>query len=211
MPLATAALDARAARRVAAAAIAAALQGVFYWLILHEAVGPTALPAAAPLEVTILQTVRRLKPALLSRKRRRPPRQVGQRREFPPQAEATEPTTLPRAVKPAPHPRADWSRAIPAEVRAEESGSRAGKFRFGFPRQSAPVPAAPEFGWDYAATHRLVPLPRGGILLSLNDHCALVIYGFIFLPGCRIGRIPANGELFDHMHDRRDEGSGSLP
>ena len=40
------------------------------------------------------------------------------------------------------------------------------------------------------------------MLININDHCALVIYGFIF-PICQIGRIPANGHLFDHMRDRR--------
>ena len=40
---------------------------------------------------------------------------------------------------------------------------------------------------------------------------ALVIYGFMFFPGCRIGRIPANGQLFDHMHDRRHDRPGALP
>ena len=40
------------------------------------------------------------------------------------------------------------------------------------------------------------------MLLNINDRCAIVIYGLIF-PVCRIGRIPANGHLFDHMRDRR--------
>jgi len=201
MPPATAASDARAAPRVTAAAIAAALQGVFYWLILHEAVGPPAPPASTPLEVTILQAGRRLEPALPPLKRRRS-RQEAKRRKVPPPAAAMQPITLPQTVKPARHPPIDWPRAMQREAHAEALRPPARRLRFGFPRQAAPAAAVPEFGWDYASTHRLQALPQGGMLLNLNDHCALVIYGFIF-PFCRIGRIPVNGRLFDHMRDRR--------
>ncbi len=212
MLLATAALDARVARRVVVAAIAAALQGIFCWLILREAVEPIALPGPRPLEVTILRTVSRFRPAKQPRKHRpRTPRQqVAPRVEAPRRVALTNPITLPQAVNDARHAPTDWQRAMHGEVRAEESRSRAGKVRFGFPRQPAPAPAAPKFGWDYASTHRLEGLPRGGILINLNDHCALVFYGLMLFPGCRIGRIAVNGHLFDHMRDRRN-GSGGLP
>lgn len=215
MLLATAALDARVARRVVVAAIAAALQGVFCWLILREAVEPIALPAPRPLEVTILQTVSRVRPAKQPRKhRRRTARQQAAPRapgaQPPPRADLTNAVTLPRPAKPAQHAPVDWQRAMQGEVRAEESRSRARQLRFGFPRQSASAPATPRFGWDYASTHRLEALPQGGMLINLNDHCALVFYGLMLFPGCRIGRIPANGHLFDHMRDRRS-GSGGLP
>ena len=202
MALATAALDARTARRVTAAAIAAALQGVFYWLILHEAVEPTAPPAATPLEVTLLQTVRRLKPTTLTRKRRALRRPAARRQEAAPPAAKIHPVTLPRAANPPRFPAIDWSGAMQREVRAEESQAPARKLRFGFPQQPARAAAVPEFGWDYASTHRLQALPQGGMLINLNDRCGLVFYGFLF-PFCRIGRIPVNGHLFDHMRDRR--------
>lgn len=198
---ATAALDARAARRVTAATLAAALQGVFYWLILHEVVAPTALPDATPLEVTILQTVRRLEPATQPRRRRRP-RQLLRRREGPRPDTVAQPITLPRSIERARHPPIDWSRALQGEARAQELRTPAHRLVFGSLRRSAPAPAAPEFGWDHASTHRLELLPQGGMLLNINDRCAIVIYGLIF-PVCRIGRIPANGHLFDHMRDRR--------
>lgn len=209
---ATAALDARVARRVVVAAVAAALQGIFWWLILREAVEPIALPGQRPLEVTILQTVSRFRPAKQPRKhRQRTPRlQVAPRVEAPRRVALTNPITLPQAVNAAPHAPVDWQRAMQGEVRAEESHSRAGKVRFGFPRQPVPAPATPKFGWDYASTHRLEALPRGGILINLNDHCALVFYGLMLFPGCRIGRIAVNGHLFDRMRDRRS-GSGGLP
>lgn len=212
MLLATPALDARVARRVVVAAIAAALQGIFCWLILREAVEPIALRGSRPLEVTILQTISHVRPANQPRKRRqRTPRQkVAPRVEAPRRVELTNPTTLPQAVNTVPHAPIDWQRAMHGEVRAEESRSRAGQVRFGFPRQPDPPPATLEFGWDYASTHRLEALPEGGILINLNDHCALVFYGLMLFPGCRIGRIAVNGHLFDHMRDRRN-GSGGLP
>lgn len=88
------------------------------------------------------------------------------------------------------------------ELRTQESRQPAKQLRFSFPRQPAPAAAVPKFGWDHASTHRLEALPQGGMLINLNDHCALVVYGFLF-PFCRIGRIPVNGHLFDHMRDAR--------
>ncbi|MHB8815601.1 MAG: hypothetical protein ACYDAE_20380 [Steroidobacteraceae bacterium] len=212
MSLATGALDARGARRVVVAAIAAALQGIFCWLILRETVEPIALPGPRPLEVTILQTVSRLRPAKQPRKHRRrtPRQQMATRVEASRRVERTNPIAPPQAVNSPSHAPLDWQQAMHGEVRAEESRSSAGKVRFGFPRQPAPAPAAAKFGWDYASTHRLEALRRGGILINLNDHCALVFYGLMLFPGCRIGRIAVNGHLFDHMRDRRN-GSGGLP
>lgn len=82
--------------------------------------------------------------------------------------------------------------------------------RIGFPRLPARAPHRHRFGWDYAATHRIEELPTGGILVMLNDHCALV---FAPLPfgGCALGGIKANGNLFKHMDEPRKQGPGSLP
>jgi hypothetical protein len=49
------------------------------------------------------------------------------------------------------------------------------------------------------------------MLVNITDHCVLVVYGFIVIPGCKLGRIAANGHLFDRMHDRRKEPGGGLP
>jgi hypothetical protein len=197
--LATAALDARAARRVTAAAIAAALQGVLYWLIVHEAVGPAALPTSTPLEITILQTARRLRPATIPRKRRQrvPQRQTVLRKKVP-------------AAKAAPHAPVDWPQAVEAEVRAAEARSRGPHIvRFGFPQEPAPTPTAPAFGWDYAHTHRIVPLPHGGMIINLSDHCFINVWVPIAL--CLLGKLPVNGHLFDHLHDPRDPHEDELP
>jgi hypothetical protein len=58
-----------------------------------------------------------------------------------------------------------------------------------------------QFGWDYAATHR-VETSQGLPIIHLSDRC---VVGFLLiLPffGCGFGgEIPVNGDLFKHMHD----------
>jgi hypothetical protein len=58
-----------------------------------------------------------------------------------------------------------------------------------------------QFGWDYAATHR-VETSQGVPIIHLGDRC---VVGFLLmLPffGCGFGgEIPVNGDLFKHMHD----------
>jgi hypothetical protein len=71
---------------------------------------------------------------------------------------------------------------------------------FGFPHRSAPAAKPPEFGWDYAATHRVESLPQGGLLVNLNDRCVLLLAPLPFA-FCGIGTKKANGELFEHMRD----------
>ena len=56
----------------------------------------------------------------------------------------------------------------------------------------------PEFGWS-AATHRIAPLPGGGLVYTLNDHCQLLVFPMPFI-GCAVGKIEANGDLFKYMH-----------
>jgi hypothetical protein len=62
-------------------------------------------------------------------------------------------------------------------------------------------PAAPEFGWDHARTHRVETIEGGGSMLWINDRCFIVMYGLIPFPMCGIGKIPVRGDLFDHMRD----------
>lgn len=206
MPLAMAPWDARAGRRIAAAAIAAALQGAFCWLILREIVAPTAPLTSTPLEVTILQTARRLQPATLPPTRRPgvSPRQSAPVSQVPPPAETPQPIT-------PPHAPIDWQQAMQGEVRAEESRPHAGQLHFGFPQAPAPDHAATaEFGWDYAHTHRVEQLSEGGMLINITDRCMVVLY-VLPIPLCKIGAMPANGQLFDHIHDRRKDQPGALP
>jgi hypothetical protein len=67
---------------------------------------------------------------------------------------------------------------------------------------SPTVPAAPTFSWDYAATHRLESSAQG-LIINLNDRCLLLISLSIMavIGGCKLGEIPARGDLFMHMRD----------
>jgi hypothetical protein len=60
-----------------------------------------------------------------------------------------------------------------------------------------------EFGWSHSRIHRVEALQGGGSILWLNDRCFLILVGIPF-PMCRIGKVPARGDLFDHMRDSRD-------
>ncbi|MGH8294621.1 MAG: hypothetical protein ACRETZ_03850 [Steroidobacteraceae bacterium] len=212
MPPMAAAWIMHAGRRVVAAAIALAFQGVFYWLILHETLEPTAAPKSTPLEVSISTATSRPRPAPLTRKRRRPTltaRPPIQKAVSPAAAPIEQPTTVPRLAKPAPHAPIDWRQGIQGEVRAEQSRSRPRKLDFGFPHERAAVSPAPAFGWDYAHTHRIVPLPHGGMIINFSDRCSINVW--FPIPFCRFGKIPANGHLFDDMHDSTSDRPGGLP
>jgi hypothetical protein len=211
MPVAAAALEARAAGRVAAAAIALALQGAFYWLILQEVIRqPTAPLSSTPLEVTVLQKAKRLRP-LSSPLNSRPeiPKRLAPPSEPPPPAGMTEPITLPRESKSAPPAAIDWRQALQSEARAEQAPSGPRKLRFGFPRAPRPDPAPPKFGWDYARTHRIVPLPHGGMIINFSERCSINVWYPI--PLCRFGKLPVNGHLFDGLRSRRRDRADGLP
>ncbi|MBS0379022.1 MAG: hypothetical protein JSS29_11100 [Proteobacteria bacterium] len=59
---------------------------------------------------------------------------------------------------------------------------------------------APEFHWDYAATHRVETSQEGGYLIHLNDQCVLVI-AMMFMPACTLEKPEVRGDLFEHMRD----------
>ena len=69
------------------------------------------------------------------------------------------------------------------------------------PRFARPAPRTPEFGWDQSKIHRVESLPAGGLLIHLNDRCSLSLSGFL-IPMCKLGKIEARGDLFDHIGDR---------
>lgn len=62
-------------------------------------------------------------------------------------------------------------------------------------------PATPQFGWDHAHIHRVEPIPGGGLVVNLNDRCAIVVKFPFLLPGCKIGKMESRGDLFTHMKD----------
>jgi hypothetical protein len=69
----------------------------------------------------------------------------------------------------------------------------------------------PEFGWSHSRIHRVESLAEGGSIIWINDRCFIAAVGLIPLPFCRIGKIAARGDLFEHVRDPRDLGSNSAP
>jgi len=115
---------------------------------------------------------------------------------IPPAAIAAPPTE----EKPE-HPPVDWSGELSRSARDSVDAESAPKPRdFGFPHKPSAPGKTTEFAWDYAATHRVESIAEGGVLIHLNDNCVLV---FVPLPFaiCAPGKKPANGALFEHMHD----------
>ena len=111
-------------------------------------------------------------------------------------------------------PQIDWARE--AEVSAsrqlsqdEEARRLAAPFSHNFEAAPRPQPT-PSFGWSRAHTQRIEPLKTGGTLLRLNDRCVLVFAG-VLLPMCQIGKIPARGDLFEHMDDAPVLGAAPSP
>jgi hypothetical protein len=86
-------------------------------------------------------------------------------------------------------------------VAAEDNAARqAAALTARFKPLPGPRVRGPEFGWDYAATHRITRPQGGGLLIALNDRCAIFIF-LLPMIGCSIGpQPPANGDLFKYMH-----------
>lgn len=122
-----------------------------------------------------------------------------------PPAEITLPPEVPRGEAPrVMAPRIDWAReaelSASRQLQKDEEDRRLGAtFSHDFSAQR-PVRPPPQFRWSHAHTNRLEPLETGGTLIWLNDRCALVFAGAVF-PVCAIGKIPARGDLFEHMND----------
>jgi hypothetical protein len=106
--------------------------------------------------------------------------------------------------------RVHWMQALQREARDLQSGASVSKRHFGIPHVEEFEPAhrpQPWPGWNHAVTHRMRELTTGGTLIMINDHCGIVFAPFPII-GCVLDQIKSNGNLFEHMHDRRP---GSLP
>jgi hypothetical protein len=112
--------------------------------------------------------------------------------------EITPPNDASNAIQPP----VDWVGELSRAATDAASKQSAQKPKdFGFPHSPAAATAKPpQFGWDYASTHRLESLPGGGLLVRLNDNCVLVLLPLPFA-GCAIGKRKAKGDLFEHMSD----------
>jgi hypothetical protein len=155
---------------------------------------PLASHVQAPAETPAAPEAPRKKPSIT-----RETQLIAIPKEQPPQpAETTTPAPI------------DWNAeaALTAKQRAQsaaEPGPRALDQHgtgLDFDGGLGPDPESkPEFGWYHARIHRIEALEGGGSILWLNDRCFIVMAGVIPFPMCGIGKIPARGDLFDHMHD----------
>jgi hypothetical protein len=106
----------------------------------------------------------------------------------------------------------DWAaEAADAASRVPQGEESRGRARtFGMPPASAMFapapPRKPGFAWNYARTHRVEALPGGVTVFNLNDHCSIALLWVLPFFGCQLGKIPARGDLFDHLRDPPDPG-----
>jgi hypothetical protein len=143
---------------------------------------------------------------------RKPARPMTLRAPSPakPVAKQETPEGAPEPETPATAPVAiDWAkeaeRAAAHSIEAEEEARRraSGLIPGRGPNIGTAVArhAPHEFGWDHAHIHRVEQIPDGGLIVNLNDRCAIVIRFPMLLGGCKLGKIEARGDLFSHMHD----------
>jgi hypothetical protein len=112
----------------------------------------------------------------------------------------------------------DWRRELQiaansqmeAEERKRHQPSPLAPHDFSAAKPGSTDDSKPEFGWSHAATHRVEEIPTGGLLININDRCfiAWVIFPF---PLCKVGKMPARGDLFQHMKDPPALGEPELP
>jgi len=181
----------------------AALHGLVLLLLVIETRARLVarMSDATPLIVTLLEAreLRQTPPAT-----RRVPH-VRSLRAIAPAAAPSE------AAPPAPSSAAgitiDWAAEAAAAANAQLAADarRALQANALAPPQSA-LFAAPakrrEFHWDDASIHRTEAVPGLATIVHLNDQCAVALFLFIpFAAGCTLDKLPARGDLFDHMHD----------
>jgi hypothetical protein len=118
---------------------------------------------------------------------------------------APEPESSSITPTPAPDWRAEARIAANDELEAEERKRQSlfalAPHDFSGVRPGSSDDSKPRFGWNHARTHRVEELSGGGLLININDRCAMVLVFIFPFPGCKIGKISARSDLFDHMQD----------
>jgi hypothetical protein len=118
---------------------------------------------------------------------------------------------LPEEQSNAIHAPIDWADELTRAAKdATADGSAQAPKDFGFPHRPSAPAKAPQFDWDYAATHRVQPIAGGGLLINLNDRCVLVLFPLPFF-ACGVGTKAANGELLKHMGKPKEAEAGAVP
>ena len=136
--------------------------------------------------------------------------------KLPPPSQAHVPAQPERLPEPAsqstPTPKIDWANAVQQAI-ADELAAQSTEQRkaqgFTSPNPALPtspeIRAKPEFGWQRWRLHRIEAMSQGGFVVHLSERCVLVV-SVLLLPACKIGKIPARGDLFEHMDDAPEPG-----
>ena len=179
------------------------LHAVLCWLLLVRTRGVSIDSASRSFEIMLIpEAPKGSMPSPAAVDSRSHPKRGSQ-----PPARAAGPTAPAPAQDHGTRPLVDWQAELAraaAEAAANAAHMKPKDFRY--PQAETPAAAMPEFGWDYAHTHRVQTPAGGGLLVNLNDECALV---FVPLPFvfCKLGRKPANGDLFRRMEQPSLTGS----
>jgi type IV secretory pathway VirB10-like protein len=212
--------------RTATFLVVLAIHAVFFLLFALRSPLPRLGEAEAPSIAVFLPTP---VPTQSAQSERPPEPPVAARTEHPttskrPPAAVKSPSAVVKSesdtpsggITPTPTP--DWRQeaqiAANHEIEAEER--RAHKqpvlapHDFSGVRPGSTDDSRPKFAWNHAATHRVEEIPAGGLLININDRCAIVWIIFPF-PGCKIGKIPARADLFDHLKDAPVLGETKVP
>ncbi len=177
--------------------------------------------AEAPTTVTFLpEPEPESTPAPQPEPPREPPVTTRTARPAAPRAPArANPPPEPESSSITPTPSPDWraeaqiaaNDELEAEARERQQPSPLAPHDFSGVKPGSTDDSKPQFGWNHARTHRVEELSGGGLLININDRCAVVVMLIFPFPACKIGKMPARGDLFEHMQDVPAATGSNLP
>ncbi|HEX5206580.1 MAG TPA: hypothetical protein VFW10_02155 [Steroidobacteraceae bacterium] len=179
--------------RITAVAAALLLQAALYGVLSTQHPFLSSSTSAPPLITTIMSATRR--------------RPVVPPPPLPSEPRIRNPVIEPPIVQPIlpsaqqqrlPGSSVDWQAAMQHEVTTELAPAAArAKATFGFPQVPAKQVPPPAFGWDEAHINRVQRIEHG--IIDVGP-CTITLA--FPIPVCHFGKGAANGELFEHLHDR---------
>ena len=179
--------------RITAVAVALLLQAALYGVLSTQHPFRSSSTSAPPLIAMIMTTTRprRVVP---------PPPLPSEPRIRNPVIEPpiVQPILSPAQQQPAPASSLDWQAAMQHEVTTELGHAAARpKATFGLPQFPAKPAPPPAFGWDEARINRVQRIEHG--IIDVGP-CTITLA--FPIPICHFGKRAANGDLFEHLHDR---------
>jgi hypothetical protein len=140
------------------------------------------------------------------------------RRAAPVTAPTVSPAPEPDSSSLTPTPAPDWraeagiaaNNVLEAERRKREHPSVLEPHDFSGVTPGSTDTSKPKFGWSHVRTHRVEGSP-GALVVNVNDRCAITLLLIFPFPMCKVGKMPASGNLFEHMYDLPDPKAPNLP